>query len=137
MKALKLDRKVEIGAGAFSNTPITEIEMATPCDSIREGTFSNCPNLTKITIGEGLKYIGYNAFSNSPVKEANLPSTLRDISSNAFRGSSYCPFINDIQPENHIRYIGKVAYLCVDKNQEEYTIKDGTVTLADNLLKIG
>lgn len=135
LQALKLDRKVEIGAGAFSNTPITEIEMATPCDSIREGTFSNCPNLTKITIGEGLKYIGYNAFSNSPVKEANLPSTLRDISSNAFRGSSYCPFINDIQPENHIRYIGKVAYLCVDKNQEEYTIKDGTVTLADNLFE--
>lgn len=135
LQALKLDRKVEIGAGAFSNTPITEIEMATPCDSIREGTFSNCPNLTKITIGEGLKYIGYKAFSYSPVKEANLPSTLRDISSNAFRGSSYCPFINDIQPENHIRYIGKVAYLCVDKNQEEYTIKDGTVTLADNLFE--
>lgn len=135
LKALKLDRKVEIGAGAFSNTPITEIEMATPCDSILGETFSNCPNLTKITIGEGLKYIGYNAFSNSPVKEANLPSTLRDISSNAFRGSSYCPFINDIQPENHIRYIGKVAYLCVDKNQEEYTIKDGTVTLADNLFE--
>lgn len=135
LKALKLDRKVEIGAGAFSYTPITEIEMTTPCDSIREGTFRGCPNLTKITIGEGLKYIGYNAFSNSPVKEANLPSTLRDISSNAFRGSSYCPFINDIQPENHIRYIGKVAYLCVDKNQEEYTIKDGTVTLADNLFE--
>lgn len=137
LKALKLDRKVEIGAGAFSNTPITEIEMATPCDSIREGTFSNCPNLTKITIGEGLKYIGYKAFSYSPVKEANLPSTLRDISSYAFTGysSSYCPFINDIQPENHIRYIGKVAYQCVDKNLEEYTIKDGTVTLADNLFE--
>lgn len=136
LKALKLDRKVEIGAGAFSNTPITEIEMATPCDSILGETFSNCPNLTKITIGEGLKYIGYNAFSNSPIKEANLPSTLRDISSNAFRGySSYCPFINDIQPENHIRYVGKVAYLCVDKNLEEYTIKEETVTLADNLFE--
>lgn len=136
LQALKLDRKVEIGAGAFSNTPITEIEMATPCDSILGETFSNCPNLTKITIGEGLKYIGYNAFSNSPVKEANLPSTLCDISSNAFRGySSYCPFINDIQPENHIRYVGKVAYLCVDKNLEEYTIKEGTVTLADNLFE--
>ena len=137
LKALKLDRKVEMGAGAFSNTPITEIEMTTPCDSIREGTFRDCPNLTKITIGEGLKYIGYSAFSNSPVKEANLPSTLRDISSYAFTGysSSYCPFINDIQPENHIRYIGKVAYQCVDKNLEEYTIKDGTVTLADNLFE--
>lgn len=135
LKALKLDRKVEMGAGAFSNTPITEIEMATPCDSILGETFSNCPNLTKITIGEGLKYIGYNAFSNSPIKEANLPSTLRDISSYAFRGSSYCPFINDIQPENHIRYIGKVAYQCVDRDLEEYTIKDGTVTLADNLFE--
>ena len=136
LKALKLDRKVEMGAGAFSNTPITEIEMATPCDSILGETFSNCPNLTKITIGEGLKYIGYNAFSNSPIKEANLPSTLRDISSYAFLGySSYCPFINDIQPENHIRYIGKVAYQCVDKNLEEYTIKDGTVTLADELFE--
>ena len=136
LKALKLDRKVEMGAGAFSNTPITEIEMATPCDSILGETFSNCPNLTKITIGEGLKYIGYNAFSNSPIKEANLPSTLRDISSYAFLGySSYCPFINDIQPENHIRYIGKVAYQCVDRDLEEYTIKDGTVTLADNLFE--
>lgn len=136
LQALKLDRKVEIGAGAFSNTPITEIEMATPCDSILGGTFRDCPNLTKITIGEGLKYIGYSAFSNSPVKEANLPSTLRDISSTAFTGySSYCPFVNDIQPENHIRYIGKVAYQCVDRDLEEYTIKDGTVTLADNLFE--
>ena len=136
LKALKLDRKVEIGAGAFSNTPITEIEMATPCDSILGGTFRDCPNLTKITIGEGLKYIGDNAFANSPVKEANLPSTLRDISSYAFLGySSYCPFINDIQPENHIRYIGKVAYQCVDRDLEEYTIKDGTVTLADELFE--
>lgn len=136
LKALKLDRKVEIGAGAFSYTPITEIEMATPCDSIREGTFSDCPNLTKITIGEGLKYIGDKAFANSPVKEANLPSTLRDISSTAFTGySSYCPFVNDIQPENHIRYIGKVAYQCVDRDLEEYTIKDGTVTLADELFE--
>lgn len=136
LKALKLDRKVEIGAGAFSNTPITEIEMATPCDSILGGTFRDCPNLTKITIGEGLKYIGDKAFANSPVKEANLPSTLRDISSTAFTGySSYCPFVNDIQPENHIRYIGKVAYQCVDRDLEEYTIKDGTVTLADNLFE--
>lgn len=136
LKALKLDRKVEMGAYAFSNTPITEIEMATPCDSILGGTFSDCPNLTKITIGEGLKYIGDEAFANSPVKEANLPSTLRDISSTAFTGySSYCPFVNDIQPENHIRYIGKVAYQCVDKNLEEYTIKEGTVTLADNLFE--
>lgn len=138
LKALKLDRKVEIGAGAFSDTPITEIEMATPCDSILGGTFRDCPNLTKITIGEGLKYIGDNAFAYSPVKEAKLPSTLRDVSSYAFGGySSYCPFINDIQPENHIRYIGKVAYQCVDRDLEEYTIKDGTVTLADNLFGIG
>lgn len=136
LQALKLDRKVEIGAGAFSNTPITEIEMATPCDSILGGTFSDCPNLTKITIGEGLKYIGDKAFANSPVKEANLPSTLHDISSTAFTGySSYCPFVNDIQPENHIRYIGKVAYQCVDRDLEEYTIKDGTVTLADELFE--
>lgn len=136
LQALKLDRKVEIGAGAFSNTPITEIEMTTPCDSILGGTFSDCPNLTKITIGEGLKYIGDKAFANSPVKEANLPSTLRDISSTAFTGySSYCPFVNDIQPENHIRYIGKVAYQCVDRDLEEYTIKDGTVTLADELFE--
>lgn len=138
LKALKLDRKVEIGAGAFSDTPITEIEMITPCDSILGETFRDCPNLTKITIGEGLKYIGDNAFAYSPVKEAKLPSTLRDISSYAFGGySSYCPFINDIQPENHIRYIGKVAYQCVDRDLEEYTIKDGTVTLADNLFGIG
>ena len=138
LKALKLDRKVEIGAGAFSDTPITEIEMTTPCDSILGETFRDCPNLTKITIGEGLKYIGDNAFANSPVKEANLPSTLRDVSSYAFGGySSYCPFINDIQPENHIRYIGRVAYQCVDRDLEEYTIKDGTVTLADNLFGIG
>lgn len=128
LQALKLDRKVEIGAGAFSNTPITEIEMATPCDSILGGTFSDCPNLTKITIGEGLKYIGDKAFANSPVKEANLPSTLRDISSTAFTGySSYCPFVNDIQPENHIRYIGKVAYQCVDRDLEEYTLNSATL----------
>lgn len=136
LKALKLDRKVEIGAGAFSDTPITEIEMATPCDSILGETFRDCLNLTKITIGEGLKYIGDNAFAYSPVKEAKLPSTLRDVSSYAFGGySSYCPFINDIQPENHIRYIGKVAYQCVDRDLEEYTIKDGTVTLADELFE--
>lgn len=136
LMTLKLDRKVEMGAYAFANTPIAEVEMAMPCDSIMKGTFRDCQKLTKVTMGEGLKYIGDEAFVNSPVKEANLPSTLREISSSAFSyNQKICPFINDIQPENHIRYIGKVAYQCVDRDLEEYTIKDGTVTLADELFE--
>lgn len=136
LMTLKLDRKVEMGAYAFANTPIAEVEMAMPCDSIMKGTFRDCQKLTKVTMGEGLKYIGDEAFVNSSVKEANLPSTLREISSSAFSyNQKICPFINDIQPENHIRYIGKVAYQCVDRDLEEYTIKDGTVTLADELFE--
>jgi len=50
--------------------------------------FTNCSNLTSLTIGEHVKYLPYLAFSkcNHLTGTINIPDSLKTISSNAFSG---------------------------------------------------
>ncbi|MCH5220861.1 MAG: leucine-rich repeat protein [Muribaculaceae bacterium] len=127
---IKFDKPVKFGEEAFSRTTVEKFEMLAPTDSIPSGAFAECTKLEEITIGEGLKYIGYHAFYDSNVKTANLPQSIEEIGDKAFYG---CPFFTNLQPEDGIRYIGKVAYEVVDDKRQEYTVKPGTVSLTPDL----
>lgn len=127
---VKLDKKVKLGAGAFENSSVAKLEIPFPTDSIPDLAFAYCANLEEISIGEGLEYIGDRAFGYTPVKTAQLPESIREVYASAFLG---CPFLKDIEPENGIRYIGKAAYELTDQSHQEYTVRDGTVSLTSGL----
>lgn len=129
---LSIPRKVEIGAGAFSEAVIASLDLPFPGDSIYAGTFYS-DRLEEINIGPGVQYIGPNAFGGH-VKKATLPASIREIGGGAFGSKpTLSPFVQEIEPEGGIRYIGQVAYMLADENQAEYTVRPGTVSLTDRL----
>lgn len=124
---IEFHEKVEkIGKGAFNHSSAIELILPTPPDTIPEYAFNT---VSIVTIGEGLKYIAQEAFGSNVVS-ADLPQSVVEIGSGNFSGS---PFVKSITPENGIRYIGKVAYEVETKDAAEYTVKEGTVSLADKL----
>ena len=132
---LNIDHPVEIGGGAFAGAVVQQLNLPFPGDSIQSATFA-CRDLREINIGEGVKYIGEGAFScnsydNQVLEKAVIPESVIEIGYKAFDFDS--PFIKQIEPEGGIRYIGKVAYCVADGKLGEYTIKDGTISLADKL----
>ena len=53
--------------------------------------FADCPNLTKVTLSEGIEKIEDNVFKNCPeLTEITLPSSLKSIGKNAFKGVKSC-----------------------------------------------
>lgn len=129
--AIRFDKKVEIGEGAFAWSTLQELDLPYPTDSIAPAAFVNT-NLKRISIGEGVKYIGANAFASCPIAEAQLPSSIREIGGGCF---SNCPFLGGIEPIDGVRYIGKVAYEVTDQSRTAYNVKDGTVMLGDDLFQ--
>lgn len=128
---VKFNKKVRLGEGAFENSSIQKLEMPLPGDSIPDLTFAYCSDLKEVIIGEGLKYIGYEAFKyDTSLSDAQLPASLSEVGVGAFYG---CSFVDNIAPEDGICYIGKIAYAVKDDSRNEYTIKDGTVSLAPNV----
>lgn len=126
---VRLEKKTVIGPAAFTNTSMARLEVPFPTDTIPDDAFSYCSDLKTVIIGEGLKYLG-KAFSYSKVEEMQLPSTLQEFGGDPFYA---CPFVEKIEPEGGIRYIGRVAYELADRDLTEYTVKAGTVSLSNGL----
>ena len=59
-----------------------------PVTRIREGAFQNCPNLSAVTIEEGVRELGGSAFLGCEnLKKVIIPSTLKTLS---WHGFSHC-----------------------------------------------
>ena len=64
---------------------VTEVKIANSISVISENVFSNCINLTTITLPEGLKTIGNSAFSNcNGLTTVSLPKEITNIESRSF-----------------------------------------------------
>ena len=98
--------------------------------SIGDNAFLDCRNLDAVTIGNGVTSIGDNAFLYCEnLYNINMSDCVKHISSQAF---AYTAFYNDENNwENGVLYIGKHL---VDSRKDIvglYTIKPGTLTIAD------
>ncbi len=120
-----------IGEGAFWGTPLKRLDLPNPPDTIPMNAFAcydsslseNC--LKTVVLGEGVRYLGKNAFGQG-VEEMNFPSTLEELEEDALPEK----IVAKIEPEDGIRYIGKIAYKASEV-KNSYTIKEGTVSIAD------
>ncbi len=95
----------EISDGAFSYTYLVSIDLPTSVTSIGEKAFYSAYDLTEVTGGEGLIYIGKDAFAETP---------LYNNASGAV-------------------YIGSVLYSYKGET-ETLTVKEGTLSIADHAL---
>lgn len=117
-----------IGENAFSGTLLETVDMPVPPDTIKSGTFAECKELKSVIIGEGLRHLETHAFRYTSPEVFKLPSSILDIESEAIPDA----VVAKIEPEEGIRYVGKVAY-SVAENLERYGIKEGTVALSPYL----
>lgn len=129
---LAFNRNVMLGESAFSYTNVRSVDMPYPPETLPWGLF-NGSELETIHIGEGCKTLESRSLYANNLIEADLPATLDEIKSEVLY--EYCPYVKNLPADNNICYIGKIAFKVADTSQTHYDIKEGTVSLGDNLFR--
>lgn len=97
-----------ISDGAYSNSPVTRVELHNRIKTIGEYAFAGCKRLEKIVIPHGVVKIGRNAFQNCiNLQEVILPDTLTYIDAQAFAG---CENLRAIHIPDSVVQIGAMAF---------------------------
>ncbi|MCD7764779.1 MAG: leucine-rich repeat domain-containing protein [Lachnospiraceae bacterium] len=78
----------EIGTGAFRYCNPGSVTIPVGVTEILDYTFDACPNLTSLTLPEGLLSVGTYAFGGNALKSLSLPSTLETLGDCAFGDSA-------------------------------------------------
>ena len=73
-----------IGAEAFMNSGVTDIDMSDNIESIQGNAFYNSSLSTVVNLSKGLKSIGRSAFENSKISSIELHEGLESIGYRAF-----------------------------------------------------
>lgn len=118
-----------IGEQTFMACPnLTDVSLPEGLTKIGSQAFKNCSNLTSISLPEGLTYIDQMAFMNcSSLTSITLPESLTDLNRQAFDGSG----LTEITFPSNLTYIGGAAfYNC--KNLTEVTIPSTVTIINEN-----
>ena len=124
--------KIE-GSGSMTSAPwytegycpnITEVSLPEGLNSIYSDAFRDS-NLMSVTFPQSLTYIGNNAFGNCVrLTELDLPESITEIGSGAFSGCG----ITDLVIPSGVNYIGSYAFSNC-KNLETLVIPDNLIEL--------
>ena len=121
----------EIGAYAFENCDsITSIVIPNSVKSIGYAAFKECERLSSVTIEGGSLSIAAQAFCGcSRLNSITLGNGIRSIGSSAFYGTKYYDSLANW--ENGVLYIGNYLIKAETSISGDYTIKNGTVVIAE------
>jgi hypothetical protein len=121
-----------IGEGAFQGTNITNVIIPDSVKTIMDGryfvsgAFSDCKNLTSVTIGSGVTSIGDCAFSNcTSLINVTIGSGVTSIGGNAFQG---CVGLGSVTIPNSVKSIGVSAFSGCN-NLTRVTIGSGVTSI--------
>ena len=112
---------------AFYESAITSVEIPGTVKRIGDSAFDNSPDLTRVSMGEGVEFIGEYAFRRTKVEEINFPESLKVVESCVCEITPW----DGNQPAGEI-YAGKTFYRYkYDSNKPlpesvQVSIKDGT-----------
>ena len=152
------DSVTDIGLQAFDNTPYSrnnenwgngvlyvgnhlvdsdeedcegEYVIKAGTKTIADYAFFYCDSLTGITIPDSVTSIGYFAFYGcESLANINISDNVTNIGEYAFNGTEY--YYNDENWENGVLYIGNYLIRAMSYCKDDYVIKTGTKTIADN-----
>lgn len=98
--------------GAFKDSPYLETVVIEGAKKIYPYAFYNCPNLTKVTLPEGLEHISGHVFENTGLTVLEIPSTVTEIQNDAFKGIDvvYFPYHKEGDIPQYTRYGGSINW---------------------------
>ena len=112
-----------IGSSTFSGCGISSLTIPNSVTSMGTYSFSNCPNLTSVTLGTGLSEVSEGAFYNCALLNSISWGSISSIGDYAF---SYCTGLTSISFPSSLTSIGPSAFVgctgltSLDLNISEY-----------------
>ena len=133
---LKLCSFDSIPDGLFSGCPeISDIEFSNGLSYIGEKAFNGCSNIKSLLFPNTLRRIEASAFANCTSLEAfNCPTSLESVNANSFYGTPWQERLIK-NGKNEILYLGNIALAYVfDKSCKDAHLdfREGTTSIADN-----
>ena len=126
------DGVTSIGKKAFSGcNNLASIAIPDGVTSIGSYAFSGCSSLASIAIPDGVTSIGEKLFSGcGSLSEIAIPDSVASISQDAFSGTAL--YQNDANWDGGVLYIGNCLIKANTDLVGAYTVREGTVCIADS-----
>lgn len=136
-----------LGEFSFANTGVSSFAAPASLRHILEKAFFNCASLVHVELNEGLETIGANAFTGTGIRELHVSASVCSIENpvaaktGLVYAGEHATFSID-EASTHLELDeagglygkdadGKRFLLMLDPDATSYTVKDGTVEIAD------
>ncbi len=110
---------------------LTSVTIGNGVTSIGDEAFYRCDSLTSVTIPDSVTSIGDHAFYYcESLTRVTIGNSVKSVGRDAFHGTAY--YDNEANYQNGVLYLGNHLIKAKYYISGGYTIKAGTLTIADN-----
>ena len=111
LKEVALDKVTRLGEASFMGcSALVDVRLSKGIKIIEPMTFQDCASLNSIVLTEGVEYIAENAFQGTGLTKVTIPSSVKEIKSQAFAN---CIFLKTVTICNKNTVVSHDAF---DKN---------------------
>ena len=116
---------------------LCSVVLPNSISSIDDYAFSGCYNLSDISLGLSLGYIGSRAFEGCAIHTLNLPASLHGVNSEAFAGSSIVQLVGDMVADDGISLIFDNTLVAITPAGigTEYGVPTEAITIGDGVFR--